>query len=358
MAQFTPNGKILLPPAVVGIIGGGQLARMLAISAIQMGYKVAIYSDIKNAPAEPVCHQFFHAEYSDLETLKEFYQVCDVITFEFENLPVESISIIEKKVFPSLNNLRIFQHRLLEKNFINKAHIETVKYQEISPNEIKNCKDFSFPAIVKTATLGYDGKGQYKVKSYEELSELNLDPTREYIIEEMIKFDYEISCIMARNASGDISYLPIPKNTHENGILATSEVGVNIVSASMVEKATVNTAYIMEKLNYIGVMTMEMFVCGDKVIANEIAPRVHNSGHYSIDLCDYSQFDLNIMAICNLPLPKVKLIAEGEMVNLIGKDVNPENILKIIESGEKLHLYDKGEARDGRKMGHFVRFKK
>ncbi len=326
----------------IGIIGDGQLGRMLALSGISYGFNFAFLGSY-NSPAAAVGKIF-----TNITELENF---ADVITFESENTNFNLLQNISKPIFPDINALYLTQHRVREKELFNKLSITCAKYKLVDNiNNLKDAiKEIGLPCIIKTTTNGYDGKGQFIIRDNEQIKTAILlyAQTSEIIVEEIINFDYEISIIAVR-ANNDTKYYQITKNTHKSSILQFSEF-INI-NPNLIKKAKKYINLVLNYFNYKGVLTIEFFVVGDKLIANEIAPRVHNSGHWSIDGAKTSQFANHIRAIANMPLGSTDAIYKHcKMVNLIGNDIDITKILKI--NNAYLHLYAK-DSRPQRKIGH------
>ena len=338
----------------LGIIGGGQLGQMICHAANAMGFKTAVFNDIENSPASFATSQTIIADYLDESALEKFAQICDVITFEFENIPAKTIELLSEKceIHPNANILKIAQNRILEKGFINSAGIATTPYEEISDFEsLKNALAKFGKAILKTATMGYDGKGQFVLENIEDAKKAwNETKNTQLILEKFCPFDCEISVMVARSKSGEIeAYEPLT-NIHKNGILDKSIYPAQI-GGDLKKKSQDLAKKLAEKLDLIGILAIEFFVIGDDLFINEIAPRPHNSGHFSMDANVTSQFEQLVRAVNNLKLGSSKFHSKGYMQNLIGEDVN-----KIDEFYEndaaKIHLYAKSEVKAGRKMGH------
>jgi 5-(carboxyamino)imidazole ribonucleotide synthase len=340
----------------IGIIGAGQLGKMLAIEAAHLGYKTVFYSDSKDSPGFYVTDKFFHASYEDEKNLKEFAESVDVITLEFENIPVESVKYLEQfvEVRPAWYALDICQNRLKEKTFANSLGINTAKFRVVKSFEDlkKSIKELGFPAILKTTTLGYDGKGQYLLKSEEHVTDLADKINSEFVLESFVDFACEASVVIARKEDGESKCFPLTLNTHKNGILDISKVPSNI-DKTIEDKAYKYTKQLADGLKIIGLLAVEYFIGKDgKVIFNEMAPRPHNSGHWTMDGCYTSQFEQNIRAICDLPFGSTEIIAPIEMHNLIGADINQAPQI-LADPKSKLYVYGKEEIKAGRKMGHY-----
>jgi 5-(carboxyamino)imidazole ribonucleotide synthase len=352
-----------LPPGSrIGILGGGQLGRMLAMAAARLGFHCHIYSDIAAPPAAQVSERLTVGGYDDLEALAAFADNVDVITYEFENVPVTAAAHLSahRPVSPPPRALAVAQDRLTEKDFISGLSIAVAPYSNIDGTEpLPASIDDLLPGIIKTRRLGYDGKGQIPVMTRGDLEaacrSLSGSPL---ILEQKIDFAFEVSILVARGADGTLAFYDIPRNEHRGGILRRSTVTDEIVTPDVAAQARVIGQRIAEALDYVGVLAVELFVEAEGKIpslrVNEIAPRVHNSGHWTMDACATDQFENHIRAICRWPLGPTTRRQDIEMVNLIGDDVSrwPE----IASDGEaKLHLYGKDEAREGRKMGHVNR---
>jgi|TARA_B110000114_G_scaffold135130_1_gene141839 5-(carboxyamino)imidazole ribonucleotide synthase len=347
----------------VGIIGGGQLGMMLAKASKKLNIAPLIYSNTKDAPAAKVA-KVYYGDFDDIKKIKKFINQVDVVTYEFENIPTKSLKIIEQLVpiFPPIHALKITQDRVKEKKFFNDNNIPCAKTLILKKNlDLKIIKkEISFPSIIKTARLGYDGKGQYTINNYSDLLESwNKLNKVNCIIEEKIDIKKEISIIGARTSDGNIEVFPSFKNIHKNHILDITRI------PSRTNKKTENLAKehiikILNKLKYVGVLCVEFFIdASDNLIANEMAPRVHNSGHVTIEACKTSQFEQHLRAITNNTLGKVNIIKPAVMKNLIGNDIS--NISQIKTKKEffnfkktNLHNYYKKEIKPGRKMGHIT----
>jgi len=341
----------------LGILGGGQLGRMSALAAARLGINTIIFCPEKACPASLISTNFIEADYDDQEALKRFADQCDVISYEFENIPLETINFLTayKPVYPDQKLLEVSQNRLTEKQFLNDIGIPTAPWAPChSADDIKNTLENwnASQCIIKTARFGYDGKGQLlhdvNNNNLESWQSLNTD---EAIIEGLIDFDYEISVIVARDIHGTVKTYPIGINEHKNHILWKTTAPANI-SREIQSRSAVLAHKVAEKINLVGVLTLELFVMKDgELLANEIAPRTHNSGHWTIEACHASQFENHVRAVCGLPLGSTEAFARAEMINLVGDDVN--DIPKYLsQDNAHLHLYGKTESRKGRKMGH------
>lgn len=338
----------------IGIIGGGQLGRMICFSAHKMGFSTVILTDQKNSPASEVSNKTIIADYLDKNALKEFCNLVDFATFEFENIPLKTVEFIGSKInlYPNSTILKITQNRILEKNFLKKNNIKTTEFKEIKNFKTleETLKTFK-KAILKTALMGYDGKGQYVLTNVDQAKEswINLK-NQSLILEKFCQFDCEISVIVARSISEEMSVYEPLLNIHKDGILRQSHYPAKI-DKSLKLKAMDIAKKIATKLNLVGVLAVEFFVVDNQLMVNELAPRPHNSGHFSMDACLTSQFDQLIRAIADYKLGIANFHSCGYMQNIIGKDIN--NISKYYKNAKaKVHLYGKKEAKDGRKMGH------
>tara|TARA_B100001029_G_C15050211_1_gene450157 strand:+ start:1056 stop:2102 length:1047 start_codon:yes stop_codon:yes gene_type:complete len=339
----------------LGIIGGGQLGSMLASAAKKLGIKTVVYCDDKNAPAQNFCDEFIFGDYQEEEKLNEFINKINLVTFEFENIPYETLKKINevKKVFPSPEVNKIIQNRLTEKDFINKLNIKTTEYKLIrNKTNLEKISDF-LPGIIKTCTLGYDGKGQFKINTKKELDNLNIDFNKEYIFEKLVSLKKEISVIITRFGSQKYEiYEPI-ENEHNEQILKYSKIPAEIDN-NIFEKSKEWAKKIAEELDYIGTLCVEYFIDKNNTLyVNEIAPRVHNSGHLTINSHNISQFENHIRAVCALEKKETKKLFNANMVNLIGEDILKYRDKKFREN-EFFFDYQKKEVKPKRKMGHFT----
>ena len=344
---------------VLGIIGGGQLGSMMASTAKKLNIKTIIFCDDKNAPAQKFCDQFIYANYEDEKAINKFAELTNIVTFEFENIPFKSLDKINKikPVLPNPSIIKIIQNRLFEKNFINKLNIKTTQYASVK-NENNILKNQNFlPAILKTCTLGYDGKGQYKISSIEDLKSLKIDLSKDYILEKLINFKKEISVIITRFKQKQYEIYEPFENVHEDQILKSSKIPAKI-SDEIVNKSKLWTKQIAEELDYIGTLCVEFFIdANDNLYVNEIAPRVHNSGHLTINAYNVSQFENHIRAICNFEKIKLKKLSNAEMINLLGDQILIQRKRKL-QSNEFFYDYLKKEIKPKRKMGHLTILKK
>ena len=340
----------------LGIIGGGQLGSMLSTAAKKIDIKTTVYCDDNDAPAKNFCDEFIYGEYDNKEKIIEFVKKVDVITFEFENIPFETLNEMNKlkTVLPKPSVNRLIQHRLAEKDFINKLNIRTTRYVSIEKKSDLDLLEDFLPGILKTTTMGYDGKGQYPIKDSKDLKLMNIDFSKDYILEKLVKLKKEISVIITRFGVNNYEiYEPI-ENTHENQILKHSKIPAEI-SSKIFEQSKDWTIRIAEELKYIGTLCVEFFIDrNENLYVNEIAPRVHNSGHLTINAFNISQFENHVRAVCSLEKIPLKKISNAEMINLIGNQIEPYR--KKIEFKENEFFYDylKKEIKDKRKMGHIT----
>jgi 5-(carboxyamino)imidazole ribonucleotide synthase len=340
----------------LGIIGGGQLGSMMAIAAKKLNIKTVIFCDDVDAPAQNFCNNFIFGNYDDKDKITAFVKHVDIVTFEFENIPYETLNEINKlkPVLPKPAVNRLIQHRLAEKDFINKLNIRTTRYVSIEKkSDLESLEDF-LPGILKTTTLGYDGKGQHPIQSIEELSSLNIDFSRGYILEKLVKLKKEISIIITRfeNQKYEI-YEPI-ENTHQDQILRNSKIPADIDN-KIFEQSKDWAMTISEELKYVGTLCVEFFIDrNDNLYVNEIAPRVHNSGHLTINAYNVSQFENHVRAVCGLEQIPLKKISNAKMINLIGDEISNYRKISKLNDNEFFFDYLKKEIKDKRKMGHLT----
>jgi 5-(carboxyamino)imidazole ribonucleotide synthase len=350
----------LAPGATIGILGGGQLGRMLALAAAQLGYRCHIYAPEAVSVAADVAAEFTCAEYDDIAALTKFAKSCDVVTYEFENVPVAPLKKIEgiAALRPGTAALEIAQDRTREKIFATGLGGRTAAYALANDAlTLQNATEkVGIPAVVKTVTMGYDGKGQMIVRKGANYSHIYHDLGRRPLIAEaFVAFDAEFSVILVRSQSGETRFYDCPRNTHENGILALSTVPAGPLVESQMAKARVLASAIADELEYVGILTCEFFATKSEPVFNEMAPRVHNSGHWTIEGAVTSQFENHIRAVCGLPLGDTATVGERvEMQNLIGDDgLRWEKLLS--DPAAHVHFYGKGAPVPGRKMGHVTR---
>ena len=309
----------------LGIIGGGQLGSMLSVAAKKIGIRTTVYCDDVDAPAQNFCDEFIFGEYDNKNKILDFAKKVSVITYEFENIPYETLNEMNKfkSVFPKPSVNRLIQHRLAEKDFVNKLNIRTTRYVSIEKkSQIETLKDY-LPGILKTTTMGYDGKGQFPIKKIEDLKLLNIDFSKEYILEKLVKLKKEISVIITRFGNNNfIIYEPI-ENSHEDQILKNSKIPAEI-SKKILDQSKDWATLIAEELKYIGTLCVEFFIDrNENLYVNEIAPRVHNSGHLTINAYNVSQFENHVRAVCSLEKIPLKKLSNAKMINLIGNQIEP-----------------------------------
>jgi len=339
----------------LGIIGGGQLGSMLAIAASKLEIKTIFFCDDINAPAQNFSNEFIFGQYNDQSKINEFVNKVDIITYEFENIPYETLNKIDKikSVLPKPSVNRIIQHRLAEKDFINNLNIRTTRYVSIKKkSEVESVKDL-LPGLLKTVTLGYDGKGQYPIKNLEDLDTLDIDYSKGYILEKLVKLKKEISIIITRfNVNKYEIYEPI-ENIHEDQILKYSKIPAEINDKTL-KQSKLWAIQIAEELKYIGTLCVEFFLDrSDNLYVNEIAPRVHNSGHLTINSHNVSQFENHVRAVCQLEQIPLKKITNAKMLNIIGDQIDIYRNKKF-ETNEFFFDYLKKEIKSKRKMGHIT----
>ncbi len=341
----------------IGIIGGGQLGQMMAISAIYMGHKVITLDPAADCPSSRVS-EVIVAPYDDRDALRQLADRCDVLTYEFENVDADGLdAVIKEGQLPQGTDLlRISQNRIIEKDFLaNKAGVKVAPYKVIRSSADLDDIDLSKNHVLKTATGGYDGHGQIVIKSEADLPEArNLADAADCVLEEFVNFDLEVSVIVSGNQK-EFTVFPVQENIHRNNILSKTIVPARI-SEELAEQAKEMALEIAKQLNLAGTLCVEMFATPDEILVNEIAPRPHNSGHYSIEACDFSQFDTHILGVLGLPLPAITLHAPAVMLNVLGQHVDKAVAYCIENPSAHLHLYGKLEAKHNRKMGHVTLF--
>jgi len=340
---------------ILGIIGGGQLGSMLAIAANKLEIKTVIFCDDIDAPAQNFSNDFVYGQYNDQIKIKEFIDKVDIITYEFENIPYETLNEINKikPVLPKPSVNRIIQHRIAEKDFINNLNIRTTRYVSIEKkSEMESVEDL-LPGILKTSTLGYDGKGQHPINGLEDLDSIDIDYSKGYILEKLVKLKKEISIIITRFSDQKYEiYEPI-ENVHEDQILKYSKIPAEI-SDKILEKSKLWATQISEELKYVGTLCIEFFIDrNDNLYVNEVAPRVHNSGHLTINAYNISQFENHVRAVCKLEQIPLKKISNAKMINIIGDQITNYRNRKNTEN-EFFFDYLKKKIKTKRKMGHLT----
>ena len=354
---------MILPEATLGVLGGGQLGRMFTVAARTMGYRVVVLDPDKHSPAAELANKHICAAFNDRSALEKMGRVCAAITTEFENVDANSMEYLSQfcPVRPSAKAVAIAQNRILEKTFLQDNGFETAPFAAINKRadiEVVLNKIGS-PALLKISQFGYDGKGQATVNNLAEaITAFERMGSKPCVLEQRLNLKTEISVVVARDIKGNTVAYPAAENTHVNGILDLSVVPAQ-VSEKLAQQATKDARSVADKLDYCGVMAVEFFIVdNDRLLINEIAPRPHNSGHYTMDACLTSQFDQQVRAMCGLPLGDARLLSPVAMVNILGDawkgDTAPPWNAVLDDPCAKLHLYGKREARAGRKMGHFT----
>lgn len=351
---------MILPPAMLGMLGGGQLGRFFVIAAHEMGYRVTVLDPDKNSPAGRIADVHLCADYEDKQALEKMASTCAAATTEFENVPAAALEYLAQHctVRPGAQAVGVAQNRVLEKNFFRDAGLPVAPYAVISQaQELPADGSELYPGILKVARFGYDGKGQARVANRTEAEAAFVRFGGETcVLEALLNLDYEISVILARDSEGNITSFPTAENSHLHGILDISIAPARVPEA-IHEKSHQLAMLVAEQLDYVGVMAVEFFVSDGTLLINEMAPRPHNSGHYTIDACVTNQFEQQVRALAGLPLGDPRMHSYAVMVNILGdvwKDKEPA-WNKVLEHAQlKLHLYGKHEPRPGRKMGHFT----
>ncbi|MFW5432592.1 MAG: 5-(carboxyamino)imidazole ribonucleotide synthase [Methylophilaceae bacterium] len=355
------KSDVISAPAMLGMLGGGQLGRFFVIAAHEMGYQVTVLDPSKDSPAGKIADVHLCADYDDATALAEMAKTCVAVTTEFENVPASTLDKLAESVTvrPSAASVSIAQNRVLEKNFIKEAGLPVAPFIVInSASDVPEDENDLYPAILKVARFGYDGKGQARVKNKAEtLAAFESFKQEVCVLEKMMPLDLEVSVVLARDAQGQAISFPTVENGHLNGIL-----DVSIVPARTTEVVKAHAQALAKKLaqelDYVGVLAVEFFLVGSQLLVNEIAPRPHNSGHYTIDACVTNQFEQQVRALVGLPLGNTALHSNAVMVNILGDswvdDEKPAWQKAFAHTNLKLHLYGKPEARKGRKMGHFT----
>ncbi|NDW47996.1 5-(carboxyamino)imidazole ribonucleotide synthase [Ruegeria sp. PrR005] len=353
--------EALKPGARIGILGGGQLGRMLSVAAARLGFVTHIYEPGANPPAGQVADRVTTAGYDDAEALAQFAAAVDVITYEFENIPTEALDILEahRPIRPGREALRVSQDRLTEKSFLRDLGLMTAPFADVTDLASLEAAigEIGTPAILKTRRFGYDGKGQARLKSPGDAAAALADMAgAPAILEGFVEFSHEVSVIAARGLDGQVACFDPGENVHRDGILHTTSVPARLSAAQRTD-AVLLAARILNALDYVGVMGVELFVTPAGLIVNEIAPRVHNSGHWTQNGCAVDQFEQHIRAVAGWPLGDGQRHADVVMENLIGADM--ERVPELVaERDLALHLYGKAEVKPGRKMGHVNRIKR
>lgn len=355
--------RVILPGQTIGMVGGGQLGRMFASAAATMGYRVVVFCESEHEPAAQVAQQVVTGSLDDFQSIDKFAALCDVITLEFENIPAETIARCNESTptYPAASVLAIAQDRLIEKRTLQDAGLPVTPFAQVTDSEslMKVANELRWPLIIKTARSGYDGKGQLRLNSANDLEKVQWDASESWIAEKCIPFDRELSAIVARSVGGQCESFPVFENVHQNHILDVTRLPAAITD--QVDRQVKQIAkQAAEALGVVGLLCVEFFVADDRVMINEVAPRPHNSGHLTIEACETSQFSQHVRAICGLPLGSTAMRCQAAtMVNLLGdlwgvdgKSPAWDELLK--DPTVSLHLYGKTEAKPGRKMGHLT----
>ncbi|HZG82720.1 MAG TPA: 5-(carboxyamino)imidazole ribonucleotide synthase [Brevibacillus sp.] len=354
------QSKQIKPGATIGILGGGQLGRMIALAGRAMGYRFITMDPTPDAPCGQTADEQIVARYDDVEAAMRLAAASDVISYEFENVDAQVAEVLESKSYVPQGSrlLRITQNRIREKTAIQEMGIPVAPFRVVAnlADLQQAVRELGLPAVMKTATGGYDGKGQWVLKREEELAEAYETLAKagtELIVEQFVPFELELSVIAARNPDGDLAVFPTAENVHQDNILHLSIVPAR-VSAEIRERAERIALTIVEKLDVVGLLAIEMFLTRDgQLYVNELAPRPHNSGHYTMEACATSQFEQHVRAVCNLPLGSTELLTPVVMVNILGEHLQPVlDRIDALPRSAKLHLYGKAESKEKRKMGH------
>ena len=359
---------MILPPATLGMLGGGQLGRFFVSAAHEMGYKVWVLDPDPHSPAGLIADRHLVAAYDDYVALDTLGSECAAVTTEFENVPADTLDYLTKfiPVHPAASAVAVCQNRIAEKTFLADHGLPHGPFAVIrGEDDVRNANAGLFPAILKVARFGYDGKGQARVADRDEaLAAFQHFKGEPCVLEKMLALDYEVSVVLARDEAGNVRAFPAGENRHRNGILDVT-IAPARASACLRDNAQEIAERIADKLGYVGTLGVEFFVCRGELVVNEMAPRPHNSGHHTIDACDVSQYEQQVRALCGLPLATPRQHSAAVMVNLLGElwyedgkghgtYREPDWSLLHAVPGLRLHLYGKHHARPGRKMGHFV----
>ncbi|HEY6895629.1 MAG TPA: 5-(carboxyamino)imidazole ribonucleotide synthase [Rhodocyclaceae bacterium] len=357
---------MILPPATLGMLGGGQLGRFFVMAAHEMGYRVVVLDPDANSPAGRIADRHLQAAYDDADALNVMAESCAAVTTEFENVPADTLAYLAKfvPVRPGAEAVAICQNRMAEKGFLRDNGFPHAPYAEIHREaDVKAAPASLFPGILKVARFGYDGKGQARVANHAEaLAAFQHFKGEPCVLEAMLSLDYEVSVVLARSAAGEVKYFPVAENSHRHGILDVSIVPAR-ASGCMMGDAQEIAAAVAAKMGYVGTLGVEFFVSRGQLFVNEMAPRPHNSGHYTIDACITDQYQQQVRALCDLPLGDPQAHSAAVMVNLLGDlwylgdphhSKEPDWSKLFAVPNLRLHLYGKHHARPGRKMGHFT----
>ena len=348
--------KVILPGQTIGIIGGGQLGRMMALPAKAQGFRIAVLDPTEDCPCGQVADITIKGDYDDIEAIQQLAKVSDVITYEFENIDAECLQWLDENTYvpQGVKLLEITQDRVKEKAAIQSAGVEVAPYAVIEKEAdlYHHIKELGLPAVLKTARGGYDGKGQFVIRDEKEVTEAALLlQAGTCVLEKWVPFEKEVSVIVCRNANGQTAVFPVGENIHRENILHETIVPARI-SEKAKEAAVEKAIQLAQSFQLVGTLAVEMFITSDGLYVNELAPRPHNSGHYSIEACETSQFEQHIRAVCNWPLANTELLKPAVMVNILGE--HQDGVIGKIPDVKdwKIHLYGKKEAKLKRKMGH------
>jgi 5-(carboxyamino)imidazole ribonucleotide synthase len=360
MTVSNPKSQTITAPAMLGMLGGGQLGRFFVIAAHALGYQVTVLDPDPQSPAGKIADYHICEDFGNLKALSTMAQRCAAITTEFENVPADTLRFLAQHttVHPSADAVAIAQHRIQEKTFFKNAGLPIGDFVAVETVQDIPNGGYIYPAVLKVARFGYDGKGQARVANHAEaLAAFNHFKQEICILEKMLPLDCELSVVLARDAAGNVAAFPTAENKHLNGILDISIVPAR-VSEVLKANAQMLAKKLAEQLNYVGVLGVELFVVDGKLLINEIAPRPHNSGHYTLDACVTNQFEQQVRAITGLPLGSAQQHSDAVMVNILGDswvgDAEPAWAKALAHTNLKLHLYHKAEPRRARKMGHFT----
>jgi 5-(carboxyamino)imidazole ribonucleotide synthase len=355
------SSTVIAAPAMLGMLGGGQLGRFFVMAAHEMGYQVTVLDPSKDSPAGKIADVHLRSDYDDPTALAQMAKTCVAITTEFENVPAKTLAQLAEStiVRPSADSVSIAQHRVLEKNFIKEAGLPVAPFEVINTvQDLPEDESDLYPAILKVARFGYDGKGQARVKNKATaIAAFEGFKQEACVLEKMMPLDLEVSVVLVRDAQGKVMSFPTVENQHLNGIL---DISIAPARCSEVIKARAQALAkkLADALDYVGVLAVEFFLVGRELLVNEIAPRPHNSGHYTIDACVTNQFEQQVRALVGLPVGSTALHSKAVMVNILGDSwTNHQEPIwqrAFAHANLKLHLYGKPEARQGRKMGHFT----
>lgn len=353
------KNNLILPPKTIGIIGGGQLGRMMALAAKYMGYRIAVLDPTSDCPTAQVADHSIVAHYDDMDAIKELANVSDVVTYEFENVNLQAAAFLEQqdKLPQGAYALEVTQNREKEKTVMRELDLPVADFVIVRNGEecLRALQDVSFPAVIKTCSGGYDGKGQLKIEDESDIDTACqfADKHRHCIMEQWVRFDKEISVIFTRSQAGEITFFPIAENEHRQHILHQTSVPATV--STEVEKLAIQAVEkLAHHMHIVGTFAVELFVQGDSIYMNELAPRPHNSGHYTIEACNVSQFMQHIRAICGMSLLEVNLLQSAIMVNVLGQDLG--HVMQCLPKATAgfVHLYGKEAAKPQRKMGHIT----